>query len=45
MIEFYYKGLSYQISFDQLLNILTENNWKIVHLEQSNKKIMINKLN
>ena len=39
MIEFYYKGLSYpRYPLDQLLNILTENNWKIVHLEQSNKK-------
>ena len=39
MIDFYRNGLSYpRYTLDDLFNILSKNNWKIVHLEQSNKK-------
>lgn len=39
MIDFYRNGLSYpRNTLDDLFNILSKNNWKIVHLEQSNKK-------
>ena len=39
MVNFYYNGLSYpRNTLDDLFDILSKNNWKIIHLEQSNKK-------
>lgn len=39
MKNFFFKGLSYpRNTLDQLLHILTKNKWKVIHIEQSNKK-------
>ncbi len=39
MKNFFFKGLSYpRNTLDQLLDILTKNKWKVIHIEQSNKK-------
>ena len=39
MNNFFFKGLSYpRNTLDQLLEILIKNKWRIVHIEQSNKK-------
>jgi 2-polyprenyl-3-methyl-5-hydroxy-6-metoxy-1,4-benzoquinol methylase len=39
MIDFFYNGLSYpRNTLSELIDIMHKFNWKIVHLEQSNKK-------
>lgn len=39
MKNFFFNGLSYpRNTMDQLLDILNMNSWKVVHIEQSNKK-------
>ena len=39
MKNFFFKGLSYpRNTLDQFLGILSKNKWKVIHLEQSNKK-------